>query len=187
MADAPVLIVGAGPTGLVLALWLAKAGIPVRIIDRSAKPGTASRAAGVQARTLEFYHQLGIAREVVDAGLPFAAANLWVRGRKAARVPFGDMGRGISPYPYMLMYPQDEHERLLIGHLNRLGVKVERPTELVGFEEAAGCIRARLKPTDGTEEVCEAAYLAGCDGAHSTVRHGLGLNFAGGTYSHLFY
>src|SRR3954454_10521269 len=84
MADAPVLIVGAGPTGLVLALWLAKAGIPVRIIDRSAKPGTASRAAGVQARTLEFYHQLGIAREVVDAGLPFAAANLWVRGRKAA-------------------------------------------------------------------------------------------------------
>ena len=94
MADAPVLIVGAGPTGLVLAFWLAKAGIPVRIIDRAAEPGTASRAVGVQARTLEFYRQLGIAHEVVEAGLPFAAANLWVRGRKAARVPFGDMGRG---------------------------------------------------------------------------------------------
>src|SRR3982750_490459 len=140
MADAPVLIVGAGPTGLVLAFWLAKAGIPVRIIDRAAEPGTASRAVGVQARTLEFYRQLGIAPEAVDAGLPFVAANLWARGRKAARVPFGDMGRGISPYPYMLMYPQDEHERLLIGRLNRLGVEVERPTELLGFEEAGGCI-----------------------------------------------
>src|SRR5918911_4770988 len=85
MAEAPVLIVGAGPTGLVLALWLAKAGIPVRIIDRAAEPGTASRAVGVQARTLEFYRQLGIAQEVVERGHQFGAANLWVGGRHRAR------------------------------------------------------------------------------------------------------
>ena len=188
MADVPpVLIVGAGPTGLVLALWLAEASVAVRIVDRAAGPGTASRAVGVQARTLEFYRQLGLADEVVEAGLPFAAANLWVRGRKAGRLAFGDMGRGISPYPFMLMYPQDEHERLLIARLDRLGVAVERRTELAGFEQTEGRVRARLRRPGGAEEVCEAEYLAGCDGAHSAVRHALGVDFAGGTYPHVFY
>lgn len=187
MPAVPVLIVGAGPTGLVLAVWLAKAGVRLRIIDRAAEPGTTSRAVGVQARTLEFYHQLGIAAEVVEAGLPFAAANLWMRGRRAGRVAFGAMGQGLSPYPYMLVYPQDQHERLLIAHLSKLGVEVERRTELAGLEQREGCVRARLIGPDAREEICEAAYLAGCDGAHSAVRQALALNFAGGTYPHLFY
>src|ERR1700746_2814943 len=108
--DAEVLIAGAGPTGLVLALWLARLGIRVRIVDKTKEPGTTSRALAVQARTLEFYAQLGIADLVVERGRRVDAANLWVGGRRAAHAVFGDMGVGISPYPYPLIFPQDEHE-----------------------------------------------------------------------------
>ncbi len=182
-----VLIAGAGPTGLVLALWLTRVGVRVRIIDKVAEPGTTSRALGVQARTLEFYRQLGIAEQVVERGLKFVAANLWVKGRQVGHVRFGDMGVGLSPYPYMLIFPQDEHERLLIDRLAELGVKVERPTELVGFEDRGNGIVAQLRLADGGAESCEAAYLAGCDGARSVVREQLATGFPGGTYGHMFY
>src|SRR5271169_3461566 len=113
-SKAEVLIVGAGPTGLVLALWLSHFGVRTRIIDKVAEPGTTSRALAVHARILEFYDQLGLASDLVGRGIKMAAANLWVGGRKRARVVFGDMGKGVSPFPYALMFPQDEHERLLI-------------------------------------------------------------------------
>jgi len=87
----------------------------------------------------------------------------------------------------VLIYPQDEHERLLIERLAALGVEVERRCELLSFEEPAGCVIARLKRPNGTLETCEASYIAGCDGAHSTVRSALGIGFGGGTYAHLFY
>jgi 2-polyprenyl-6-methoxyphenol hydroxylase and related FAD-dependent oxidoreductases len=114
MSRTPVLIVGAGPTGLVLALWLTKSGIAVRIIDKVSEPGTTSRALAVQARTLEFYRQLDIASDVVEAGVNVAAVNLWVRGRRAVRASLADIGRGLSPFSFPLVYPQDEHEKLLI-------------------------------------------------------------------------
>src|SRR5213079_1066623 len=104
-----VLIVGAGPTGLVLALWLSRLGVRVRIVDKTAEPGTTSRAVAVQARTLEFYSQLGLVDAVVARGRQASAVNLWVAGKKAARGVFGDMGAGISPYPYAVIFPQDEH------------------------------------------------------------------------------
>jgi len=182
-----VLIVGAGPTGLALTLWLTKLGVRVRIVDKTAEPGTTSRALAVQARTLELYRQIGLADAVVDAGRKAVTVNLWVAGRQVGRAPFGNMGQGLSPYPYALIYPQDEHEHLLIDRLSALGVKVERRTELVGFEDGAGRVVAHLKHADGTHETCEAAYLAGCDGAHSRVREALGIGFPGGTYDHLFY
>src|SRR4051812_24657293 len=95
-----VLVVGAGPTGLVLALWLARLGVPVRIVDNTAKPGTTSRALAVQARTLELYRQVGLADAVIERGRRVLAANLWVAGKKAARAVFGDMGAGLSPFPF---------------------------------------------------------------------------------------
>jgi 2-polyprenyl-6-methoxyphenol hydroxylase-like FAD-dependent oxidoreductase len=115
--DTDVLIIGAGPTGLVLALWLAGRGVHVRIIDKTAEPGTTSRAVAVQGRTLEFYSQLRLADAVVERGRKATAANLWVAGKKAARAVLGDMGAGFSPFPYALLFPQDEHERLLIDRL----------------------------------------------------------------------
>src|SRR5262245_59307492 len=187
MTDCPVLIVGAGPTGLVLALWLTRLGVRVRIIDKTAEPGTTSRAVAVQARTLEFYRQLDLAGAVVEGGVQVAAANLWVGGAKAARLPLGRMGEGLSPFPYALTYPQDAHERLLIERLEALGVKVERRAELIRFDQHHEQVRAVLRQADGSEEICEAAYLAGCDGAHSTVREALATGFPGGTYSGLFY
>ena len=89
------------------------------------------------------------------------------------------MGAGISPYPFALFFPQDEHERLLIDCLAELGVHVERCTELVNFKEASGWVEANLKRSDGNLEICSTAYLAGCDGAHSTVREALNIGFPG--------
>jgi 2-polyprenyl-6-methoxyphenol hydroxylase-like FAD-dependent oxidoreductase len=187
MTDCPVLIIGAGPTGLALALWLTRLGVRVRILDKAAGPGTTSRAVAVQARTLEFYRQVALAGAVVEAGVQVAAANLWVGGTKAARLPLGRLGEGLSPFPYALTYPQDAHERFLIERLDALGVTVERPTELIRFDQHPERVRAELRRADGSEEVCEAAYLAGCDGAHSTVREALATGFPGGTYSGQFY
>ena len=185
--DTDVLIIGAGPTGLVLALWLTRLGVRVRIVDKTAEPGTTSRAVAVQAHTLELYRQIGLADAVVERGRKAGAANLWVAGKKVARAVFGNMGAGLSPFPYALIFPQDEHEQLLIDRLAEAGVKVERQTELVDFDAATGRVLAHLKRSDGTVGTCEAAYMAGCDGAHSTVREGLQIGFQGGTYAHLFY
>jgi len=187
MTDTLVLIIGAGPTGLVLALWLTRLGIRVRIIDKTAEPGTTSRALAIQARTLELYHQVGLADAVIAGGVKIANLNFWVKGARVARVPLQRIGEGLSPYRFALVFPQDAHERLLIERLDALGVRVERQTELFRFTQHAGGVRATLRRPDGSEEVCDAAYLAGCDGGSSTVREELAVGFPGGTYSGLFY
>src|ERR1700761_3922742 len=129
MQQSDVLIVGAGPTGLVLALWLTKSGIKVRIIDKTAGPGTTSRALAVQARTLELYRQLDLTEAVVAKSHQVPAGNFWVRGERKARISLSDIGKGLTPYPSMHIFPQDEHEKLLVAKLESLGVSVERRTE----------------------------------------------------------
>jgi 2-polyprenyl-6-methoxyphenol hydroxylase-like FAD-dependent oxidoreductase len=141
----------------------------------------------VQARTLEFYRQLGFGDAVVERGREVGAVNIWVEGKPKARAPFGAMGAGISPYPYALVFPQDEHERLLVERLKDVGVEVERNTELLDFDQTGGRVRARLRMPGGAVETCESDYIAGCDGAHSVARKTLEIAFPGGTYSHLFY
>jgi len=185
--ETEVLVVGAGPTGLVLALWLARAGIRVRIIDKLDSVAPISRALGVHARTLEFYRQLGFANDVVDAGVIMPSINLWTRGRLVASAPFADIGRGLTPFPFVLDYAQDQHEHLLIKQLESAGVRVERRMELVGLTQDAREVRASLRNAHGRLEECRCVYLAGCDGTHSSVRTALGIQFAGGTYDHLFY
>jgi 2-polyprenyl-6-methoxyphenol hydroxylase-like FAD-dependent oxidoreductase len=186
MDQPKVLIVGAGPTGLVLALWLVKSGVPVRIIDKSEGPGTTSRATIIHARNLEFYHQLGIDQIAISGGLEMTKINLWIRGKRAVRLELGDFGQDISPYPYVLIFPQDKQEQMLVGELEKLGVYVERNTELVSFETTDEGIKARIMK-NGQTEFCATNYLAGCDGAHSTVRKEMGVGFEGGTYSNTFY
>lgn len=182
-----VLIIGAGPTGLVLALWLRQQGVKVRIIDKTLGPGTTSRALAVQARTLELYRQLDLTQAIVERGHHVPAVNLWVRGERAAQLPFNAIGEDLTPYPFLQIFPQDEHEQLLIERLERLGVRVERDTELLAFTDHGHLINARLRGPDGREEHCQAFYLAGCDGARSTVRKTLGTGFPGGTYQQVFY
>jgi 2-polyprenyl-6-methoxyphenol hydroxylase-like FAD-dependent oxidoreductase len=186
MAQTQVLVAGAGPTGLVLALWLTRLGVGVRIVDRLAEPGTTSRALAVQARTLELYRQVGLADAVVERGHKVPGVNLWARGRHAARLGFEAVGEALTPYPFLEIFPQDEHERLLIDRLAEAGVTVERRTELTGFSDDGDRIVARLRGPEG-ETTCEAAYLAGCDGARSTVREAIGGGFPGGTYRQVFY
>src|SRR5262249_22882315 len=135
----------------------------------------------------EFYRQVGLADSVIAGGVKIAGLNFWVRGAKAASAPLQRIGEGLTPYPFVLVYPQDAHERLLIEQLHALGVDAERRTELIRFEQSAGRVRATLKLPGGAEEACEAAYLAGCDGASSTVRAQLAIDFPGGTYAGLFY
>src|SRR5215471_6563876 len=187
MASTEVLIVGAGPTGLVLALWLTKLGVSVRIIDKTAEPGTTSRALAVHARTLELYQQLDLADFVVEHGHKTPAVNLWVKGEPAARLPFETVGEDLTAYPFLEIFPQDQHERLLVERLEKHGVAVKRRMELMRFTDEGDRVVAKLRTPDGHEEDCEASYIAGCDGAHSLVRETLGTGFAGGTYRQVFY
>jgi 2-polyprenyl-6-methoxyphenol hydroxylase-like FAD-dependent oxidoreductase len=187
MAETDVLIAGSGPTGLVLAIWLRRLGVRFRIIDKAERPATSSRALAIQARTLEFYRQLGLADKIVAAGFQFAAVNLWVSGRRAARVQIGGSGQGLSLFPYILILPQDIHEQILADHLAGLGIQVERGTELASFESTDHDVNCRLKRTGGREESSSALFLAGCDGAHSQVRKATEIDFPGDNYEHLFY
>jgi 2-polyprenyl-6-methoxyphenol hydroxylase-like FAD-dependent oxidoreductase len=182
-----VLIVGAGPTGMVLALALARLGVRPRIVDRAAGPGTTSRALAVQARTLELYRQLDLTEAVLAGGHRVDTVSLWVGGERQARVQLGEIGHGQTPYPFVHIFPQDRHERLLEARLAAAGVVVERDTELLGLTEEGDSVTARLRRADGTETTYTAAYLVGCDGAGSVVREAIGVGFDGGTYSQRFY
>jgi len=181
-----ILIVGAGPTGLVLALGLALRGVPFRIIDRNAGPGQASRAMAVQARTLEFYRQFGFADEVVQGGIRMEILHLREAGEEVARLTLGNLGEGLSPYPFVLSFTQDDHERFLTQKLQALGVSVEWNVELKEFSDDGSTVRCLLDQS-GSEEVAGFAYLCGCDGASSTVRRDLKIPFSGGTYDQRFY
>jgi len=127
--DTDVLVVGAGPTGLMLANQLARRGVRILIIDRHAGPSLQTRALGVQARTLEIYSHLGIVDHALELGKRTAGANMWANGRRAARVPLGDIGRDLSPYPYVLILGQDDNERLLGEALRNRGIAVQWNTD----------------------------------------------------------
>lgn len=187
MSHPPVLIAGAGPTGLVLALWLTKIGIPVRLLDKAVEKQGTSRALVVHARTLEFYRQLGIAEDIVAAGFRFPRLNFWANHVQKAHISLHDIGRGQTPFPFVMILPQDQHEEILIAKLKELGVAVERGTELTDFTQDARQVTAQLRLKDGRTETATADFLAGCDGAHSVVRHQLNMGFEGSTYPHLFY
>jgi 2-polyprenyl-6-methoxyphenol hydroxylase-like FAD-dependent oxidoreductase len=129
-----VLVIGAGPTGLVLALWLTKLGVNVRIIDKTAEPGTTSRALAVQARTLELYRQLDLTDAVLNHGHKVPAVNLWVQGEPKARVAFETVGSDLTPYSFLQIFPQAQNERmLLLERLEGIGVFVQRRTELLAM------------------------------------------------------
>lgn len=179
----PVLIVGAGPTGLACAMSLARAHTNVRLIDRAPQPAAHSRAIGIQARTLELFEQHRVVEPFLAAGHRLRAANLYSNGNRLARLDFDPLQ---TRYPYLLCLDQSITERLLTEHLATLGVTIERGVELVGLRQSASDVEAQLSHADGREEICRAAYVVGADGAHSTVRHLLGLSFAGKTFEQTF-
>src|SRR5438105_950253 len=186
-AAADVLVVGAGPTGLMLANQLGRRGVRARIIDRHTGPSLQTRALGVQARTLEIYTYLGIVERALELGKRATGANIWVQGRRAARLPLGDIGRDLSPYPFLLILGQDDNERLLGDVLCKQGMAVDWSTELVGLAQDTSHVKATLQRPDGTIEEMTVAWVAGCDGARSAVRELSGIAFQGAPYEHVFF
>jgi 2-polyprenyl-6-methoxyphenol hydroxylase-like FAD-dependent oxidoreductase len=176
----PVLIVGAGPVGLTLACELARYQIPVRIVDTAAQRTDKSKALVLWARTIELLDrgERGAA-PFIEAGFKVGAVNIIAPGGHV--VGHVEMDAVPSPFNYALMLPQSETERLLEERLQRLGVTVERSTEAGALKIGAEGADATLRRADGREETIHANWLAGCDGAHSIVRHALGEAFSGKT------
>ncbi|KMO33430.1 FAD-dependent monooxygenase [Methylobacterium aquaticum] len=170
------LIVGAGPVGLTLAAELARYGVGVRLIDRAPHATETSKALVVWSRTLELMDRMGCTAAFLEAGLRASGASIRSGGTVLGRPRFESIA---SAYNFALMIPQRDTERLLAAHLRSFGVAVEREVELVGFHAEADGVEVRLRHADGREERVSTPWLIGCDGAHSPVRHGLGLAFAG--------
>jgi 2-polyprenyl-6-methoxyphenol hydroxylase-like FAD-dependent oxidoreductase len=176
------LIVGAGPTGLVMAHALARDGIQCRLIDKSPHRAMESRAIAIHSRTIETFELMGLADAFLGAGQRIAAVNIYGESGRIAHAAFGMLN---TRYPFVLGVPQDETERILGERVAQHGVPVERNTELISLAQHESGVSARLRTCDRLAEV-EADWLLGCDGAHSTVREQLGISFSGATYPELF-
>jgi 2-polyprenyl-6-methoxyphenol hydroxylase-like FAD-dependent oxidoreductase len=174
----PLLIVGAGPVGMTMASELARYGVPVRVVDKAAQRTDKSKALVLWSRSLELLDRGGGSGPFLDAGFKVGAVNFMTGDRSIGHVSMDSVK---SPYPYALMLPQSETERLLEERLGRLGVAVERQVELSSFTQRDDGVEAVLRHSGHREEVVSADWLLGCDGAHSAVRHGLGAPFTGET------
>jgi 2-polyprenyl-6-methoxyphenol hydroxylase-like FAD-dependent oxidoreductase len=179
-----VLVVGAGPTGLTAACELARRGIALRIVDKAAEATTLSKAIGVQARTLEILDGMGIADTLVAEGVRLTGAEMLADGKLVVSASFDELD---TRYPFILSVPQSVTERVLTEHLGQLGGTVERGVELVSLAQHDGGVDASLRHTDGHDERVRARFVIGADGAHSTVRKAVGLEFVGRQYADEFW
>jgi 2-polyprenyl-6-methoxyphenol hydroxylase-like FAD-dependent oxidoreductase len=177
-----VLVVGAGPTGLTLAVELARRGLPIRIIDREVERTKTSRAIGTQARTVEVFHLMGIPETALEPAARPRALRFAERERTLARITFGDGSPGA---PRLISMDESDTERVLEQRLEQLGGRVERSTQFLGFRVDDERVIATLQGPAGTSEI-EARFLVGADGAHSTVRREAGIGFAGAAYLERF-
>ena len=174
--DGDVLIVGAGPVGLTAALALTRNGVRCRIVDRNESRTDKSKALVLWSRTLELLDGLGGAGRFLDVGIRAHGASLYGHGKRLVHATLDDID---SPYPFALMIPQSDTERLLEEWVASLGVTIERRVEVRAITTDAASVGATLVHADGREETIRTPWLVACDGAHSTVRHQLGVEFAG--------
>jgi 2-polyprenyl-6-methoxyphenol hydroxylase-like FAD-dependent oxidoreductase len=176
MPVSPVLIVGAGPTGLVLAIELARRGVPFHLVDRHPQPLAWDRATVVKSRTLEVLAGMGLADAFTQRGCIIRGVHLFVGAARVASVAFGGLD---SPFPFLLGIPEHETERLLTERLEQLGGRVERGVEFVGLEQGERSVRVRLRALDHSERTLDASWVFGADGVHSGVRDAIGDQFDG--------
>jgi 2-polyprenyl-6-methoxyphenol hydroxylase-like FAD-dependent oxidoreductase len=179
MYDTDVLIVGAGPSGLTLAASLVNMGVATSVVDRQAAGANTSRAAAVNARTLEVLEELEVAGRLVKAGIQAPRFSIRDRARTLIPIDFSELP---TDYPYSLMAPQSTTERLLLDRLVELGGSVIRPKTLTSITQDADAVTATFDDGD----VIRARYAVGADGIHSTVRKQAGIGFEGGAYAESF-
>lgn len=183
----PALICGAGPVGLVMAAELARYGVSCRIIDKSPSPSMVSKALGIQARTLEVFEDMGVLEPFLQEALHLEGVHLYDAKKELAHIRFDQMDLSDLPYPFGMLLPQSHTERILMAHLAKYGVTVERPKELLNFTQDADGITVTLSSADGTTETVRTHWLMGCDGAGSTVRQLVGESYEGETYKEVFW
>jgi 2-polyprenyl-6-methoxyphenol hydroxylase-like FAD-dependent oxidoreductase len=171
-----VLVVGAGPVGLVAGCELARRGVRVRVIEKLAEPSDQSRAVAVHARSLDMFERMGIVDELISTGIKGIAMQMYAGHSKLFRVPLGGVD---SAFPFTLTTAQTETERVLGEHLQSLGVTVERGVELVALSQDDGAAHVTLRHQDGSTEQAGASWVIGADGGHSTVRRLVGTKLAG--------
>jgi 2-polyprenyl-6-methoxyphenol hydroxylase-like FAD-dependent oxidoreductase len=184
--ETDVLVVGAGPTGLTLACQLVRFGVRFRIIDKQLDRTRESRALAVQARSLEVFQTLGLGESLAGRGRTTTRLMLHIDQGESPVIDLGNIGRDDTRFPYILFVSQANTEAVLVEYLESQGVVIERGVELDTFQaedDGIGCV---LRGSDGREDSCRVRYLAGCDGAHSTVRKGTGIPFEGGAYPQTF-
>jgi len=177
--DCQVLVVGAGPTGLVLAAELLARGIRTRVIDKGDGVALQTRAIGIHARTLEVLDTMGLVDRFTERGQVVRQLRFYSRGRCLTSLEFA---RCDSRFGYLLDLPQDQTERLLRARVAELGGAIEQRAELTGLTPGAGAVTATIRRLAGQTQTITAAYVVGCDGAHSQVRRELGLTFHGHPY-----
>lgn len=173
-----VLVVGAGPTGLVLGAELARRGVEVRVVDARPERSPYSRAYGIHARTVEFLDAMGLADAALARGVRTTGANVYERRTHLFKARMGHIE---SRFPFLLSLPQFITEELLEGRLEAVGGRVERGVALERLRATGDGVVATLRDGD-REEWVHASYIVGCDGAHSTVRQELGVSFDGESY-----
>jgi len=175
-ASKPILVIGAGATGLTAACELARHGATVRIVDRLPGVVPFARATGVHSRTLEIFQDFGISERVIERSARIRGSNQFAGGELIMHVRSDGLE---SPFPFSISLEQWKVEEALEELLASHGVLVERETELTALQEHSQGVKATLRRPDGVSEVVETPWLIGCDGAHSTVRHLKGEHFAG--------
>ncbi|SHF48928.1 2-polyprenyl-6-methoxyphenol hydroxylase [Kaistia soli DSM 19436] len=173
-----VLIAGAGPVGLTMALELSRYGVPVRVIDKIAGPSDTSRAVAIWPRTLELFDRSGVTTDLIAVGNRVVAANIFSGKSQIGQIRLNDI---VSPFPFALMTPQYETEGVLRRHLKLRDVEPQFSTELTEIQQDLDGVTATMRAADGTETTERFDWLVACDGSHSVVRHRLGLEFQGDT------
>ncbi len=179
-----VLIIGAGPTGLMMAAEVSRHGLTCRIIDKEKGPCEKSKAIAIQARTLEVFDHIGISPAFLAEGLKVRAANPISRKSPITHISFESLD---SPFPFILAIEQSKTEKILGDHVLSFGVKVERQTELKSLHQTHTGVDATLYHTpSGKEEKITASWVIGCDGAHSLARKTCNLPFEGRSFADVF-
>ncbi|MBC7873014.1 MAG: FAD-dependent monooxygenase [Ferruginibacter sp.] len=187
MQQTQVIIIGAGPTGLSLAVQLLRYNIDFIILEKNKKITHLSKAVVVQARTLEIFHESGLATKAIEQGRLTTAFNMFYKGKKRLRLDVAGLGEGLSHFPFALSLEQSKTEKLLADHLTEKGKSIHWGSEFTRFEQTPDGVTVYYKDATGAEQTIEGAYMVGCDGSRSPVRHQSGQTFEGDTVPKLFY